>query len=137
MEFKHSILENISSEKASMLYRFQGGNSYPSFNIQGDSCKVEQINHYTYFSKSMEHHKYFVSKRLKQLINKMAFDEKGLVISNRNLADNDFYKKVIKDIACSKKINDLQSLRFLVASNFIELIEQNYEYNSDKTKGIV
>lgn len=135
MKFEHSMLQNIDSDKASMLYRFQGGNSYPSFNIQGDTCKVGQINHYTYFSKSMEHHKYFVSKRLKQLINKMAFDEKGLVISNRNLADNDFYKKVIKDIASSDKVSDLQSLRFLVDSNFIELIEQNYEYNSDKTKG--
>jgi len=117
-----------------MLYRFQGGNSYPSFNIQGDTCKIGQINHYTYFSKSMEHHKYFVSRRLKQLINKVVFDEKGLVISNRNLADNDFYKKVIRDIACSEKISGLQSLRFLIDSNFIELIEENYEYNNDKTE---
>lgn len=135
MEFRHSILENISLEKASMLYRFQGGNSYPSFNIQGDSCKIAHSNHYTYFSKSIEHHKYFVSKRLRQIINKMVFEEKGLVISNRHLADIDFYKKVIKDIASSEKVSDLQSLRFLIDSNFIELIEQNYEYNSDKTKG--
>jgi len=135
MKFEHNMLENIDLQKASMLYRFQGGNSYPSFNIQGDTCKIGHINHYTYFSKTMEHHKYFVSKRLKQLINKIVFDEKGLVISNRSLSDNDFYKKVIKDIACSEKISDLQSLRFLIDSNFIELIEQNYEYNSDKTKG--
>ncbi len=135
MDYNHNILENIDSQKASMLYRFQGGNSYPSFNIRGDSCKVNQASHYTYFSKSINHHGYFVSKRLRQIVGKIILEEKGLVLSNYNLQNNDFYKKVKREIACSEKINNLESLRFLVDSEFIELIEQNYEYNDEKTKG--
>ena len=41
------------------LYRFQGGNSYPSFNIVGDDVKID-ASKYTYFSKSYDHHRYFV-----------------------------------------------------------------------------
>lgn len=135
MEISHNIINTLSLEKTSMLYKFQGGNSYSSFNIQGDTCKIECLNNYTYLSKSMDHHKYFVSKRLRQFIGKMVFDEKGLVLNNKNLADNEFYKKVRKDIANSDKVHNLESLRFLIDSNFIKLVEQNYEYNSDKTKG--
>lgn len=135
MDNNYNILGNIDSQKASMLYRFQGGNSYPSFNIRGDSCKVDQANHYTYFSKSINHHGYFVSKRLRQIVGKIILEEKGLVLSNYNLQNNDFYKKVKKQIML-QKINNLESLRFLVDSEFIELIEQNYEYNDGKTKGI-
>lgn len=127
-------LDIISSSNASMLYRFQGGNSYPSFNIKGDDYRIKENNQYTYFSKSIDHHKYFVSKRLRQIISKTILDDKGLVLSNRQLADVSFFKKVQADIASTDKLSCLESLRFLIANDFLELIEQNYEYNSAKTK---
>lgn len=134
MKLERNILD-ISSKEARVLYRFQGGYSYPSFNIKGDDYGISDVEHYTYFSKNIDHHKYFVSKRLKQLIAKTIFDEKGMILSTRNLSDPDFYRKVKTDIANTYKIDNLESIRFLLDNNFLELIEQNYEYNSDKSKG--
>lgn len=116
------------------LYRFQGGNSYPSFNIAGDGVKIDSSK-YTYFSKSYDHHRYFVAKRLKQLVGKIVFEEKGLTITSVRLANHDFYRKVQREIIESPKVDGLESIQFIVDKNFLALIEENFEYNDNKTKG--
>lgn len=116
------------------LYRFQGGNSYPSFNIVGDDVKID-ASKYTYFSKSYDHHRYFVAKRLKQLVGRIVFEEKGLTITSVRLANPDFYRKVQKEVIESPKIDGLESIEFVIDRNFLDLIEENFEYNHAKTKG--
>lgn len=116
------------------LYRFQGGNSYPSFSIIGDDVKIDSSK-YTYFSKNYDHHRYFVAKRLKQLIGKIVFEEKGVSITAFRLANHDFYRKIQREIIESPKVNGLESIEFVIDKNFMDLIEENFEYNHAKTKG--
>ena len=117
------------------FYRFQGGNSYPFFNIQGDTCKVSNSKHYTYFSKNINHHKYFMSKRLTQLVNGIVLDKTGIPFSRRRIYDHNEYKIVQKCIAESEKIDSLESIRFVLPEAFNELLEDNYSYNDGKEKG--
>lgn len=117
------------------FYRFQGGNSYPFFNIKGDKCKVSNSNHYTYFSKSINHHKYFISKRLVQLVGNIVLEDTSIPFSKKRLYSHDEYKKIQRCVSESEKLEDLESLRFIVADSFGELLESNFQFNDGKEKG--
>lgn len=125
----------INMEDARTFYRFQGGNSYPFFNIQGDTCKVSNSKHYTYFSKSINHHKYFISKRLTQLVGGIVLDKTGVSFTKRRLYSHDEYKTIQKCVAESEKLDSLESIRFIVSDTFNELLETNFKHNDGKEKG--
>jgi len=117
------------------FYRFQGGNSYPYFNIIGDNCRVSNSANYTYFSKSINHHKYFIAKRLTQLVGDIVLEKTDIPYTKARLYSHDEYKRIQKCIAESEKLDDLESLRFIVSDTFYELLDSNFQYNDGKEKG--
>lgn len=117
------------------FYRFQGGNSYPYFNIIGDNCKVNNGSNYAYLSKSINHHKYFIAKRLTQLVGDIVLERTDIPYTKARLYNHDEYKKIQKCIAEFENLDNLESLRFIVSDTFYELLESNFQYNDGKEKG--
>lgn len=117
------------------FYRFQGGNSYPFFNIMGDNCKISNGSNYAYLSKSISHHKYFIAKRLTQLVSDIVLERSDIPYTKARLYNHDEYKKIQKYVAEAEKLDDLESLRFIVSDTFYELLESNFRYNDGKEKG--
>ena len=114
---------------AGEVYRFEGARTKSSFSINGD------VNgDYIYFSKSLDHHKYFTVKRIRQMINKLLLDEYGIPLSNTTLQGDD-YHKIKHLILYNENIKDLYSFRLVCANPFDELIRDNYQYNHDKKSG--
>ena len=126
---------NGSLRSTKTFYRFQGGNSYPVFNIMGDNCKINSETNYTYFSKSISHHRYFIAKRLNQLVSDIVLEKTDIPYTKVRLYNHDEYKKIQKCIAESGKLDSLESLRFIVFDAFFELLETNFQYNDGKEKG--
>lgn len=124
----------LSDEDVKVLYRFQGGNSYPSFEVTGSRVQTNNSTQYVYFSKSYDHHCYFVSKRLKQLVSRMVLENSGQSFNATNLANYEFYKRLQREISVSPKVDDLNSIRFMIEPSFLGLIESNYEFNHNKSK---
>jgi hypothetical protein len=110
------------------VYRFEGARTRSSFAINEDIS-----GDYIYFSKSLDHHKYFTVKRIRQMINRLLLDEYGIPLSNATLHDD--YHKIKHLVLYNENIKDLHSYRLVCASPFEELIRDNYQYNHDKKSG--
>ena len=124
-------MENLLCDNTKSLYRFQGGSSYTHFKLTDQEASFS-LNKYVYFSKNFDHHRYFVYKRLKQIINKISLETNGISISRCKLAELDYYHKLRKAIVNFPNITNLESIRFFVDFNLIALIEDNYIYNESK-----
>ena len=102
---------------AKELYRFQGSNSY-------NCIKSNTIdnNGYLYFSNSLDHHKYFTLKRIKQLLAK-ELQELDLSLSLQYLHDPKTYHQIKRLIINSERIRDLYSYRLIYDTNYLSLIK--------------
>ena len=111
---------------AKELYRFQGSNSY-------NCIKSNTIdnNGYLYFSNSLDHHKYFTLKRIKQLLAK-ELQELDLSLSLQYLHDPKTYHQIKRLIINSERIRDLYSYRLIYDTNYLSLIKDNYFYQEKK-----
>lgn len=112
------------------VYRFEGARTRSSFNIND-----EVSGDYIYFSKSLDHHKYFTVKRIRQMLNNLLLEEYGFPLSNNSLHDHNNYHKIRDLVLYSDNIKELHSYRLVCASPFEELIKDNYQYNHDKKSG--
>ena len=78
MGINRDVLNSLHANNVGSLYRFQGGNSFEHLDIRS-SNPFNSANGYVYFSKSMDHHRYFISKRFKQIVNKLLSENYLLV----------------------------------------------------------
>lgn len=129
MSIYKKISEEIVEEKyAKTLYRFEGANSI---------CKLNQNNlfdsSYIYFSKSLEHHQYFILKRIKQMLNKCFQEELGYQISYRNLNDYSKNTAIRNLVLNTNAINNLYSYQLLIDTSLYDTIVNN-SINSDIKK---
>lgn len=131
-----SLYNDISNElivenDAKVLYRFEGVSSINrlNHNIMNDP-------NYIYFSKSLEHHQYFILKRIKQLLNKIFQEELGYQISYKNL--NDYSKNIsIKNlILYTDRIKSLYSYKLIIDKTLYKTINNN-SINSDIKKNSI
>lgn len=113
------------------LYRFQGGNTYPAYDLVSDSFRLQSYRYYTYFSVSIDHHRYFVYKRIKQYLNQKMLIEKKGTFNAKRLGDLNEYRKIRRYMS-SCEIDLFNSLGLSVVGEFTSLIKDNYVYNSNK-----
>lgn len=125
------IIDLKSDSTTSELYRFEGGSSFKKINFRNrrnDSDRRE----FTYFSASIDHHKYYILKRLKQAINEILSEEEQININGAYLSNLSNYMHIKKLIANSDKLNDLYSARLICNKDFIKHIKENSFYPDSK-----
>jgi len=126
------VLNSLHANNVGSLYRFQGGNSFEHLDIRS-SNPFNSANGYVYFSKSMDHHRYFISKRFKQIVNKLLSENSELSLIRKNLWDEENYEKIVNIVSShAQDIGDMHSIRFIYCKPFEELLGQNYVLNMDK-----
>lgn len=129
--YSRVITELKEESDITELYRFQGSGSFSHFNIK--NSKFDKRDSYVYFSKSLDHHKYFIIKRIKQLINKIVLSKSPYKLSFFTLSDpNDF--NVIKNLIINdENLPTIYSIKLLSDPNLYNLIINNSFIQSDKT----
>ena len=115
------------------FYRFQGHNSFDYFNIKTNKFD-SWSSHYVYFSGSVNHHYYFMLKRLKQLLNMVVLDDTSYMVSGKSLQDINTYKKIRSIVADSCDLKNLNSISLVCDREFFRLISENSVRNSEKVK---
>ena len=115
---------------ASEVYRFEGARTRSVFSINGDVT-----GDYIYFSKALDHHKYFSVKRIRQILNQLLIEELDMPLSNKTLHDENDYRRIKNFIIYSDSIKDMYSYKLIYAQPFGELIIDNFQYNSNKNGG--
>ena len=115
---------------ASEVYRFEGARTRSVFSINGDVT-----GDYIYFSKALDHHKYFSVKRIRQILNQLLIEELDMPLSNKTLHDENDYRRIKNFIIYSDSIKDMYSYKLIYAQPFGELIRDNFQYNSNKSGG--
>ena len=116
------------------FYRFEGINSFNHFSFTTGSI-LENVNNYIYFSENIRHHFYYVSKRLKQLIDNEILSDVDYKITKKTIHNRDKFQEIINKIETSS-FNDIQlSIECLVSPLMKMLIKNNYVYNSKKEHG--
>ena len=113
------------------FYRFEGANTLSRFDFDNGADSK-----YFYFSKSLEHHKYFILKRLKQLLNSYVYHNFGYSITYRNLSDYSKYPDIKKTIIDSDSISNLSSYKLLFDTSLYYLINANCVNSDIKENGI-
>lgn len=121
-----------STPKLPKFYRFEGFNSFPFFNFQGDEY-LTSILRYIYFSKSEKHHAYYVAKRLKQLISSEVLEGTGLKFDRKTLIDIGSYREIESCIESYSFENKSLSIEFSLSPLMSEMLQKNTV--SNRTKG--
>ena len=122
------LLNYLTSDDTNILYRFQGGNSLPI--LEGCGIERKRQEKYIYFSKNIEHHKYFIFKRIRQLLLKLDS------FSNFNKIPPNVLEQLFMDIVNSNDFKHLESIKVLISQPFVELINTNCLYSKIKSKGL-
>lgn len=112
-------------EVAKEQYRFQGGNSFECFDIKTSKFVDSSRDSYVYLSNSLDHHKYFTIKRIRQLLNKQILKEEELQISCKDLRNNDTYPRIKNLVLNSEKLQDMYSVCLLCDNNAVTLMKEN------------
>jgi len=112
------------------LYRFQGSGSFSYFNIK--NSRFDKRNSYVYFSKSLDHHKYFMVKRIKQLINKIVLCDSPYRLSLFTLSDPCTFDAIKNLVINDERLPDLYSIRLYSDLNIYNLINNNSFKQNEK-----
>ena len=132
MGMNKELLANISNQYIESWYRFQGGNSFEHLDIRSQK-PFNASGGYVYFSKSNAHHKYFIAKRFKQIVNKLLQEHSELVLTRKNLLDNATYDRISNIVSSNAlEIGDMHSIKIIYCKPFEDLVNQNYVLNMDK-----
>ena len=128
--YKKTIDTLINEEVATEFYRFQGSNSFEYFNIK--SNKFDNSNHYIYFSGTKNHHYYFTIRRIRQLLNKVVLNNSPYSISNRELENEETFKKITNIILNQENLKSLKSISLIIDNTYYQLLKENSVYNMEK-----
>ena len=116
-------------------YRFQGANSLEHFDIRTSRFKEPGSDSYVYFSQALEHHKYFILKRIKQLLNQRVLQDTNYQLTQRSILDSNSYQAIRNLVINSDKIPDLYSIRLICDRNIHGLIKENSFMIDQKCQG--
>ena len=110
------------------LYRFEGAKS---------QCKLSSNNpsEYIYLSSTPNHHMYFTTKRIHQLVSEEVSEELGLNLTYRNLRSTTLFPKIRKVVLNADFDDSLYSKRILCTSSFGKLLKENFVSNSTAKGG--
>lgn len=126
--YKDVIRQLNDVECVKELYRFQGGNSFKCFDYKKNIVN-DNNSGYIYFSTSLDHHKYFTMKRLKQLLHDVALKDTKYRINSHNIFNDDSFNEIVRLILNCKNIES-QSFKLIYDSYFLKLLRQN-AYNQE------
>ena len=130
--FEETVLDLKSSGCIKELYRFQGGNSLEFFDIENNVFKSGAMEKYFYFSKSFDHHKHFVVKRLGQFVNDTILVDSSYSICYTQLQNPNSYSHIRNLVINSDKINALYGIKLVCNSTYYDLIRENSCYSNRK-----
>lgn len=119
--------ENLTKE----LYRFQGGNSFPFFDMTKNPIFNYRNERYTYFSMSVDHHYYFIKLRLRQFINQNILKDTPYRLK---FHQNELHHlEEIKHLILTYPVDfSLKSLEFIYDQSFLELVTSNFSSNKKR-----
>lgn len=132
--FNETIFELVKNGNVDELYRFQGYNSKHMLDLKNDGFSLNNDDKYFYFSKSLSHHKYFMVKRIRQLVNYILL-ETPYDLSSKYIRSNDDFNNITKFVFNSDKIKNLNSMKFVYDSSYYKLIKDNACYNDENKSG--
>ena len=127
-----ALYETVSQELleehlAKEIYRFEGAKTQSNLDFRGNNN-----NQYIYFSNSLDHHMYFMNKRLKQYINSCSLQEENIAFNTRNVRGKNTFPRIKHLVLNSDKIKELYSYRLITLKTFKELIKDNFIFNDQK-----
>lgn len=132
MGINREVLNSLRTSQVGGLYRFQGGNSFEHLDIRS-SNPLSECTGYVYFSKSTNHHRYFIAKRFKQIVNKLLAENSEFSLTRKNLWNDELYEQIVHIVSSHhNEIGDMHSIKFIYCKPFEELLNQNYVLNMDK-----
>lgn len=136
--YKQTIQLLKNEDLVSELYRFQGARSYECFKLSKDKFLDNPDREYVYFSKSFDHHRYFIVKRTKQLLNEVVLRGTDYQINTTDLAGAQSYNRIKHIIINSDKLPNLSSIRLVCDKNYPILLKDNaVKQQKKQTKDII
>ena len=115
------------------IYRFQGASSFQHFDFRTSRFNELSGTGYVYFSESLDHHKYFTTRRIRQMLNRIVLVTSPYEISCHDLRTDHSYRAIKDLIINSDKLHDMYSIRLICDRNASELISSNCVYQKEKT----
>lgn len=130
--FNEIVSDLKSLHCTNQLYRFQGGNSYDSFDISNNRFNSDRMGRYFYFSNSFDHHKYFAVKRLRQFVNNKVLLDSPYSLCYSHLQNVNSYNHIRNLVINSDKISGLYGVKLIYASIYYDLIKENCCHSNRK-----
>lgn len=129
--YKEVIMGLKDINQVREFYRFQGANSFDHFDFR--TSNFNKTNGYIYFSSSLDHHKYFTIKRIRQFLNRIVLKDSPYLISCHDLRDNpDNYEIIKKIVTNSNQLSDMYSIRLICNEEISKIISDNCQYQREK-----
>lgn len=122
-----TILEEVKQTlNLESMYRFEGHISHSYYNVN-DCLITPDINEagYIYFSKTLNHHAYFISKRILQFISTEILKDTKLNLEATSLLDIHNYHTILKLLENYNKEMPMTSIEFSLCPIWLPLIKQN------------
>ncbi|MBP3635645.1 MAG: hypothetical protein J6J17_04265 [Bacilli bacterium] len=120
----------------SKFYRFEGVNmSFPYFNAKNGNICIKSSDPYIYFSSSIAHHKYYVSKRLRQLIQNKILSFSEIKLDYKSLICFDTFKEIVRIIETYEMDDEMISYECSTSRIMLELLYKNTIDNRYKSSG--
>lgn len=126
-----NIFEKGSSSLNGSLFRFEGGNSIQRFNRGNES--LFKTDNAIYFSRYLLHHKYFIHKRLRQIINQILINNQHKILSDRELICE--FKNIKQILELNYEQLSGSSLKLYIPESLIKLMNDNY-YHQGQVEGV-
>lgn len=113
------------------FYRFEGDKSFHFFSLEPTNHLMKTPK-YVYFSASNKHHAYYVSKRLRQLIEQDILEETDLNLSKSTFMDKRAFNEVIQLVENYQLDDKMLSIECSTSPMISELLAMNFVSNTRK-----
>lgn len=126
MTIYQSTMKNLYKKGAvCKLYRFEN-NNYNSnkINIKPNGELVLEKGYYIYFSKTIDHHKYFIKKRMLQDLKILVKQELNKNIQVADFIDETLYHTILSLIQKNYQLFSYRSYELYVLKQFQQLVEK-------------
>ena len=119
--YKDICLDLLQDGTCKEVYRFQGARTHSILDFNG-----KQNDGYIYYSNSLDHHKYFTLKRLKQTLNDALKKETGESLSSMSIQNLEVYRALYDLIKHTNYFNQMHSFKIACSRDFDTLAKENY-----------
>ena len=119
--YKEICLDLLQDGTVKEVYRFQGARTHSVLDFNG-----RQNDGYIYYSNSLDHHKYFTLKRLKQALNDALKSDVGVSLSSMSIQNLEIYRSLCDLINHTNYFNQMHSFKIACSRDFDTLAKENY-----------